>query len=56
MSTSFTDIRVAVFDAYGTLFDVHSAAAQYSAALGDWNSLFPSFGVPSNCSTPGFEA
>ena len=35
MSTSFTDIRVAVFDAYGTLFDVHSAAARYSAALGE---------------------
>ncbi len=35
MTSSFVDIRVAVFDAYGTLFDVHSAAAQYSAALGE---------------------
>lgn len=34
MSTSFSQVRVAVFDAYGTLFDVHSAAAQYSVSLG----------------------
>ena len=35
MSQSFSNIRVCVFDAYGTLLDVHSAAAQHSAALGD---------------------
>jgi len=34
MSTAFSGIRVAVFDAYGTLFDVHSATAQHSSALG----------------------
>ena len=35
MSQRFSNIRVCVFDAYGTLFDVHSAAAQFSAALGE---------------------
>lgn len=35
-----TGIRACVFDAYGTLFDVNSAAAQESAALGDrWQPL-----------------
>ncbi len=34
MTTAFSPVRVAVFDAYGTLFDVHSAAAQCSTALG----------------------
>ncbi len=34
MTQAFSGIRVCVFDAYGTLFDVHSAAAQHSAALG----------------------
>lgn len=38
MSRQFSDIRVCVFDAYGTLFDVHSAAAQHSAALGELES------------------
>ncbi len=32
---SFEGIRACVFDAYGTLFDVHSAAAGEAAALGD---------------------
>jgi len=32
---SFTDIGACVFDAYGTLFDVHSAAARCRADLGD---------------------
>jgi 2-haloacid dehalogenase len=33
-------IRACVFDAYGTLFDVNSAAARESAALGDrWQPL-----------------
>jgi 2-haloacid dehalogenase len=35
-----TGIRACVFDAYGTLFDVNSAAAAESAALGDsWQPL-----------------
>lgn len=33
--TSFEGIRACAFDAYGTLFDVHSAAAGEAAALGD---------------------
>ena len=32
---AFTNVRACVFDAYGTLFDVHSAASQYSANLGE---------------------
>ncbi len=35
MTKNFSDVKVCVFDAYGTLFDVHSAAAQYSTELGD---------------------
>ncbi|MFP6731860.1 MAG: haloacid dehalogenase type II [Alphaproteobacteria bacterium] len=31
----FSDISACVFDAYGTLFDVHSAAARYRDDLGD---------------------
>ena len=31
----FSDIGACVFDAYGTLFDVHSAAARYRDELGD---------------------
>ena len=31
----FDDIGACVFDAYGTLFDVHSAAARCRADLGD---------------------
>ena len=34
-STDFTDIAACLFDAYGTLFDVHSAVAQEAGALGD---------------------
>lgn len=33
--TKITGIRACVFDAYGTLFDVHSAAAKCRDALGD---------------------
>ena len=37
---TLNDIRVCVFDAYGTLFDVNSAAAQAKDALGDkWQPL-----------------
>ena len=35
MNKPFSNIRACVFDAYGTLFDVHSAAAQHSQKLGD---------------------
>ena len=31
----FSDIQACVFDAYGTLFDVHSAASQHSSVLGE---------------------
>ena len=31
----FKSVRNAVFDAYGTLFDVHSAASRYQARLGE---------------------
>lgn len=31
----FQSIRACVFDAYGTLFDVHSAVGRYRARLGD---------------------
>lgn len=31
----FEDIKVCVFDAYGTLFDVHSAVGRHRARLGD---------------------
>lgn len=34
MNHSVRDINVCVFDAYGTLFDVHSAASQHSSVLG----------------------
>ena len=31
---NFKSVRHAVFDAYGTLFDVHSAASRYKERLG----------------------
>ena len=33
-SLNFKSLRYAVFDAYGTLFDVHSAASRYQVSLG----------------------
>ena len=33
--TKFAGIRACVFDAYGTLFDVHSAVGRHQARLGD---------------------
>ena len=36
----FSNIGACVFDAYGTLFDVHSAAARYRADLGDAADAF----------------
>lgn len=35
MKESFSAIKACVFDAYGTLFDVHSAAALHARRLGD---------------------
>ena len=35
ISVNFKSVRHAVFDAYGTLFDVHSAASRYQARLGE---------------------
>ncbi len=35
MNNQFSNIKACVFDAYGTLFDVHSAAAQHSHKLGE---------------------
>ena len=36
MSTiDFKTVKNAVFDAYGTLFDVHTAVSQYQQRLGD---------------------
>lgn len=32
--TDFTDIKACVFDAYGTLFDVHSPTAKVAASMG----------------------
>ena len=34
-SVNFKSVRHAVFDAYGTLFDVHSAASRYQVRLGE---------------------
>lgn len=34
-STSFQNIKACVFDAYGTLFDVHSALTKFSERLGN---------------------
>ena len=37
---NLTDIRACVFDAYGTLFDVNSAAQKCKGMLGDnWEEL-----------------
>ncbi|MCG6871011.1 MAG: haloacid dehalogenase type II [Gammaproteobacteria bacterium] len=35
MSDSFDNIKACVFDAYGTLFDVHSAVGRYRERVGD---------------------
>ena len=32
---AFKTVKHAVFDAYGTLFDVHSAASRHQAKLGE---------------------
>ena len=35
MESKFKEVSLCVFDAYGTLFDVHSAVGQHAQALGD---------------------
>ena len=35
MTTKFTGIKACVFDAYGTLFDVHSAVGRHRSRLGE---------------------
>ncbi|MEM7207151.1 MAG: haloacid dehalogenase type II [Pseudomonadota bacterium] len=35
MNSAFNNIQACVFDAYGTLFDVHSAVAKHRDAMGD---------------------
>ena len=51
-------IKACVFDAYGTLFDVHSAVGKHRHRLGWEISLirFLICGVLSNWNTPGFAA
>jgi len=40
MTTAKTKFPIYVFDAYGTLFDVHSAASRYADEIGDrWSRL-----------------
>ena len=34
----FEGIRACVFDAYGTLFDVHAPVAKLAAEIGAWTS------------------
>ena len=38
-ATRFNEIRACVFDAYGTLFDVHSAVGRHSARLPDASTV-----------------
>ena len=43
------NIKACVFDAYGTLFDVNSAAAKCKEKLGDkWEGFTNSFTLPKN--------
>lgn len=35
MESKFKEVSLCVFDAYGTLFDVHSAVGRHAHALGD---------------------
>ena len=40
MPSGTTRIRAAVFDAYGTIFDVHAAMQRHAARLGpDWQRI-----------------
>ncbi|MEC8155572.1 MAG: hypothetical protein VX080_01200 [SAR324 cluster bacterium] len=45
-----------VFDAYGTLFDVHSAVGRYREVLGKKPIPSPFSGAPNSSNTPGCEA
>ncbi len=38
-ATRFKEVRACVFDAYGTLFDVHSAVGRHSARLPDASTV-----------------
>ena len=38
-ATRFKEVQACVFDAYGTLFDVHSAVGRHSARLPDANTV-----------------
>jgi hypothetical protein len=49
-------IEACVFDAYGTLFDVNSAARSAQDSLLRSGNLWPSCGARSNCNTPGCAA
>jgi len=53
INVNLTGIRACVFDAYGTLFDVNSAAQRTQDALRDKWQQFAEFGEQNNYSTPG---
>ena len=42
-----------VFDAYGTLFDVHAAVRRHAGAMGPDGQAFPISGGPSSWNIPG---
>jgi len=56
INVNLTGIRACVFDAYGTLFDVSSAAQRTQDALRDKWQQFAEFGKQNNYSTPGCAA
>jgi len=49
-------IKARVFDAYGTIFDVHASSAGIVSGLGRKPTRCPPFGVRSSSSTPGCAA
>ena len=49
-------VKACVFDAYGTLFDVHAPAAALAAELGAPAPAFRHNGGRSSSNTHGFEA
>ena len=49
-------VKACVFDAYGTLFDVHAPAAALASGLGEHGPLFRPSGARSSSNIPGFEA
>lgn len=42
-----------VFDAYGTLFDVHAAVRRHAQEIGPTGKLSPNSGAPSSSNIPG---